>query len=412
MKTPRFFGGLAGRIVGMFLGLLLAVQALGFISIRYSIDRNARAQLAAELLRGERVFGSLLQQRAEAQRQATLLLAADYGFRSAAQSGDEATLRSALENQAARIGAEASAWVSLAGTPQASDDRHLSTLLRVLPALVSSAERSDTKAGAKGFGSALVLVEGKPMQFVMVPVKAPLRIGWVLMGFALGADLPRDLTALSGLQMALMAEAPGVPAGIALSADDPSRPGAEALAPLLRAPSGPSELRLGGDLVEVHRFGLPGEGGGLFSVALFRSIDEAVAPYRSLQAALLGISLLAVALFALGSVLTARRVTQPVRQLLAASERLGEGDFVTPVPQTGRDDELGELALAFDAMRGGLASRTEQIRQLAYTDRLTGLPNRARFEELLQASLVERQTVALLILNLDRLERVNQLLGR
>jgi diguanylate cyclase (GGDEF)-like protein len=411
VKARPFFGSLAGRIVGLFLGLLLAVQLLGFISIRQSIDRNARTQLTADLMRGQRVFARLLEQRVDTQRQAALLLAADFGFRSAAQSGDEATLRSALENQAARIGAQASAWVDLSGEPRAYGERYVPVLRRALPALAASTARAEAGDARKSVGTALYLVDGRAMEFVLVPVKAPLRIGWVAMGFTLGPELAQDLYALAGMHMALLAQTPGEAVQIVLS-DRDSGPSEELLAPLTRAAVGWSEIPLGGDTVEAYRVDLPDEGGGQFSVALFRSIDEAVAPYRSLQAALIAITLLGVAVFALGSVLTARRVTQPVRQLLEASRRLGQGDFLTPVPQSGRDDELGELGLAFDTMRLGLASRTEQIRQLAYADRLTGLPNRARFEELLAASFSEQSAVAVLILNLDRLERVNQLLGR
>ena len=61
------------------------------------------------------------------------------------------------------------------------------------------------------------------------------------------------------------------------------------------------------------------------------SIDDAGRPPRDLQIALLGITLIGFAVFALGSLFTARRVTTPLRALAAAADRLGAGDYTTPM---------------------------------------------------------------------------------
>jgi ATP-dependent Lon protease len=58
---------------------------------------------------------------------------------------------------------------------------------------------------------------------------------------------------------------------------------------------------------------------------------------------LAAITVLGVVLFGAGSVWTARRVTQPLRRLVRASERLGRGDYDEPVAQDKRSDEIGEL---------------------------------------------------------------------
>jgi diguanylate cyclase len=57
----------------------------------------------------------------------------------------------------------------------------------------------------------------------------------------------------------------------------------------------------------------------------------------------------------------------------------------------------------------------ETIQRLAYSDPVTGLPNRIRFLELVQtavaAGLREHHTVAVLLLNLDRFREINETLG-
>lgn len=57
----------------------------------------------------------------------------------------------------------------------------------------------------------------------------------------------------------------------------------------------------------------------------------------------------------------------------------------------------------------------ETIQRLAYTDSVTGLPNRVRFSELLQQAVTvqqgEKRPIFLLLLNLDRFREVNDALG-
>ena len=51
--------------------------------------------------------------------------------------------------------------------------------------------------------------EGRAYQMVTVPVKAPMLIGQVSMGFPLAASLPADLGTLSSLGVFLLARSPG-----------------------------------------------------------------------------------------------------------------------------------------------------------------------------------------------------------
>ena len=49
------------------------------------------------------------------------------------------------------------------------------------------------------------LYEGSPTQFVVVPVRAPRVIGYVLMGFTIERDMIAETSDLAGIDMALMA---------------------------------------------------------------------------------------------------------------------------------------------------------------------------------------------------------------
>ena len=186
------------RLVGLSLLLLLLVQAAGFAVVRATIDRNARAQIAQALDLDENVWRRLLEQNAEKLRQGSALLAADYGFRSAVNSGDEETIQSVLENHGSRIGATVAALlgtdmavraVSLTGSMNA----FAATLREVVPPLALQPQ-----------GSQIAVVDGVPYQFVMVPLRAPVVIGWVLRGFPVNQPLADEVRQLLSVHVSLV----------------------------------------------------------------------------------------------------------------------------------------------------------------------------------------------------------------
>ncbi|MEK8034421.1 EAL domain-containing protein [Ideonella sp. DXS29W] len=394
LPTARaWLRSLAGRIVTIFLALLLAVQLAGFFAIRHSIDANARAQLANQLEVGERLLGRLLDQNAQQLAQAATLLAADYGFREAVLSGDRETIRSALDNHGARIGASVVALLELDYTLHAAGSQGSEALQPVRQGLANAAGTRPSTTGQ------LVLVGERPFQFVVVPFKAPIEMGWVVMGFAVDDKLGRDLHELSGLHMALLSQPIGAPLRVVQSTLAPSVSDQFVLLPH----EGLTEFVAGDETIDGRVSLLARSPTGEIRAVLARSVDEAVAPYRRLQAVLLAITLLGAVVFAVGSIWTARRVTRPLRALVDASRRLGQGDFDTPIEPPARDDELNELAVAFDGMR-------EVTRRRLYLDDLTGLPNRGQFSRRLGLAL-EAGPVAVLMLDLDRIKQVNDKLG-
>ena len=394
---------LSGRIVLVSLALLLVVQAAGFLVIRQSIDRNAHRQLDDHLVLAGRVWQRLLDQRASKLNQGAALLAADYGMREAVGSGDLDTVRSALDNHGARIGAS---LAGLLGTDLAVKALGETADPALGPALARLAPQLAQRPGS----GVVALVSNQPYQFVMVPMRAPALIGWVVMGFPLDQALINDMQAVSGVQAALVAQ--------------PMRSAPTVLVHSFKPPADASPLaqQLGdGDVLVGNRphmvatTAVASGSEGRITLRLAGSIDDAVAPFRSLQWMLAVITLLGLALFGAGSLWTARRVTQPLRRLVRASERLGRGDYDEPVAQDGRRDEIGDLARAFDHMRINVAAQRTQIRTLAYRDRLTGLPNRLQFRDDAQRAIAQADPacdhIAVLMLDLDRFKHVNDVLG-
>ena len=189
---------LEGRIVALFLALLLVVQFASFGLIRSSIARNADASIATELKTGERIFLRLLSQRADKLHDAAELLAKDYGFIDAvglplAEQGTVETIKDALANQGDRIGANLVAYFDI--------ELKLVAATRDEAALISQLQ-TELKPGAKpGVETArLALLGGQVYQLAWAPVKTPAQVGWILMGFALESTVLQDLQQLSELQ--------------------------------------------------------------------------------------------------------------------------------------------------------------------------------------------------------------------
>ena len=107
---------LPGRIVGLFLVLLLAVQAGGFHFVRRAIEARVEEQIADRLRSAETILKDLLQARARIEYLRARIAAEDFGFIDAvaqARDGDAGreTLLDALSNQAGRAQADGAAFI-------------------------------------------------------------------------------------------------------------------------------------------------------------------------------------------------------------------------------------------------------------------------------------------------------------
>lgn len=404
---------LESKIVALFIILIVVVQLAGFVAIRTAIDRNARSAISDELVIGERVFTRLLDQNAQQLTQGARLLASDFGFRQAIGTDDRATIASVLANHGARIGASMGMLVGTDGLI------HASTLAYPDTDLQRSSLELVRRAG-NGNGAAESAVVGDSLfQIVAVPIKAPVTIAWVVMGFPVDRNLVNDMRALSQLQVSILVRQRG---NAGWTADVSSLPGPQAQMMAAQASSQPmdqagaTDLQIDGNQYRARVLPLARASNGQEAVAVLqRSVSEAVAPYQRLQLILLSITVLGVLGAAVASAVMARRITSPLRDLAAVAKRLGEGDYGEGL-YIRRQDEIGRLGAAFETMRSEIASRELKITRLAYQDQLTGLPNRVQFSDLLREAISQAQAQPgtqchILMMDLDRFQQVNDVLG-
>jgi diguanylate cyclase (GGDEF)-like protein len=120
------------------------------------------------------------------------------------------------------------------------------------------------------------------------------------------------------------------------------------------------------------------------------------------------ISLLVVVLAAWLAWRTTRSVVGPLAQLELAARHIADGDYAVRVPSSSAQ-EVDRVGLALNTMAEAVAHRENQIVRLAYSDPLTGLPNRTAL--LTPAQEREDACNALVLMDLARLKVINETLG-
>ncbi|GHD58269.1 putative bifunctional diguanylate cyclase/phosphodiesterase [Jeongeupia chitinilytica] len=157
--------------------------------------------------------------------------------------------------------------------------------------------------------------------------------------------------------------------------------------------------------------GSSGNGTPRYGIAVMSADDgfERALQAAGMQAAVGGG--LAFLLGGLVSWLLAGWLAAPITALLAAVRRMRGGDYSARLRFKGKG-ELIELADNFNAMNEAVAERERLILRQAFEDGLTGLPNRGRMLELMQAHIVsDGSPFVVLLIDINQFKYVNDYLG-
>jgi len=384
------------RIAVVFVGLVLLVVLLILLLVQRAGERIVNAESQRQITAGRMSFEALIAQDRRQLELAATVLSGDFSFREAIATRDRPTVLSVLRNHGSRIGARVMMAVSLdsrviADTQQPAQSGG--------PFAFASLLRADA---ADGRGSDFVrMADGQVYQVVVVPILAPVRIAWVVMGFPVDHAWAMGLGRTSGLDVSLV----DVAAGRMLASSLPATHHAALLKAGSELQGTPRQLVVAGH--SYHGVALPL--GQQARVVLLHSVDKSEAVFRELERALLTTAAGGILLFVIGSLWLARRIAGPVNDLARAARQIESGDYNQGVAVKGRD-EIAQLAAGFESMRVGIAAREQKITRLAYEDSLTGLPNRARLEERF-AVLEAGAEATVVVLNLDRFSAINDALG-
>ena len=133
--------------------------------------------------------------------------------------------------------------------------------------------------------------------------------------------------------------------------------------------------------------------------------------------------ILVLALTSIVGTVVVNHLFKPVPALIRATLRIANEQTDMTTPFQNRADEIGDLAVAIETLRGAVVERGHlrdirdmavELAHMAHHDPLTGLPNRALLMNTLEeavAGLATNQFFNVLMLDLDRFKSINDTLG-
>jgi diguanylate cyclase (GGDEF)-like protein len=373
------------RIALTFIALLMIVLATALLIVSAANRDNAAREVDRQLDVGALVFKRVLEANRRQLSQAATAVALDYGFREAVATRDTDTLVSALENSGDRIHAAMVVLVSLDGRVIASTGTSIKAGKIFEPARVlMGSSNSGTES--------TVFVEGNRIfELVVVPVRSPLTVAWIAIGFELNEAAARELAGITGLGVTL-AIGHGGHAKVVVGTEASQGHSAAEVSkrPIVLASTPEAEV----------------------TAVLSRSLVDARAPFARLTRVLYLVAVVSLLATAGAAFWLARNITRPLHNLTAAIHKIRGGNYAAAVAIE-RKDELGILAEGLLLMQSAIQTRDQSIRQLAYEDPLTGLVNRTAFAAALDRELntPSGSRVAIAVINVDRFRRINECLG-
>ncbi len=391
------------RLALQFASLFTAAMMVVALALSFLVVRSLSVAVEGELRASGAVFDRLWQQRAEELSGTGETLARDFGFRAAVATGDEATMRSALDNMRGRAKVAGAFILGIDGR---------------IHGLVDAVSRADAAglwdALDQGRTGGVAILGGKALQLVAAPILAPQLNGWLVLADDIDQRRMRLLEQLSAVPLH---------AGVLVRQSGRWRAMTNGFEEKAAAGSGAfSEAKDPGQL-----FSLEGPQGG--ALALARPIPTldpgrqalllltypkhlAYAQQRWLLGALALLTLLGLAVVVAVTWRAAGRIIRPLERLDEAAARIADG--ASERVEVRGQDELARLGHTFNRMAGEIEERERRITHLAFNDTLTGLPNRAMFHEELGRQLrgcASGDGLAIHCLDLDNFKATNDTLG-
>jgi adenylate cyclase len=358
------FRHLSLRLLAILLGLLFAVLAATYELVSHENLKTALDHSEASLELGARIYNEAKLQRIEYLAGSASVMSADPGIRNVLVKDpvDTKTLSSNLQSFTGRIGAPVIALFDTAGVLLANSQVDMENENR-RPFQYLIGQASDAKPETNGFA----YLNHELHVLVVVPLYAPYPniFAWFGLAFPIDQVFARKIHDTTGLEVTFV------------STDDPVHP--RVLASTLPGPTAglvaqavSANLQAKGRTIKT--IDLPDDryvtlfktedllGDDPVTVVLQRPLSFELAAAHELENYILLISLGALGAATLVALSIAHGVSQPVQQLAEYTRHVAAGDYTRRI-ELWREDELGQLATAFNDMSAGLAER-DRVRDL------------------------------------------------
>ncbi|MCL7929074.1 putative bifunctional diguanylate cyclase/phosphodiesterase [Halomonas llamarensis] len=394
------------RLLLVLLTVVIISQLATGVAFLRATQNDALAKGSQRLEVGARVLQQLLDGRGEQLRNNVAILADDFGFKSAVATKDTATLYSVLANHGDRAKANMVMLSDLDGNVLASS-HHAQDSAVPFPELFERAQQN-------GHGVGVVIAEGKPYEFVLMPVRAPNLIGWVGMGFLLDEDVTQEINTLTGLdisivtyhasgQVSYVASSHQEQIAMSLMNDQGNRLMEGGYTTRSQMSDDDNYLSYASILLDNDRYQ---------SFALLQlSRNELLGAYSNLMWQLFGIVVLMLLLTTAAAMWSARSISKPLIALAKAAQRIGQGERMAHIPEGASVKETRLLASTLLSMQEDIDRREATLRHQSRHDLLTDLPNRISALEDIHHVIQQQQPFTLLRITVNDLRDIKDTFG-
>ncbi len=358
--------------------LLVGITQLGtLITTAFMAESDATRQAQASLSIGEALFNELMRGRSKALIKSVTTTAAKVPA-----NIDIPSQQTWLAAESTTIGAAFSLLLDNHGGSIAVSDNTLSSSY---PDLVSRADED-------GFTRSALSFDGRFFEMITVPVPGILPKTWLSSGFEIDAQLFRQLRDRTGLDISIIGRSDDRQRVIASSfAVDTTGTVETALITATKSIAELTAAKIGNERFLIKSRPFLNDTRNIV-ILLQAPLNQAVAPYRTLQLIALMVGAVSLIIAILGATRISRSINAPAGRMLATVRRIGVGDYDTPV-DTRRNEEFTELTSAINTMQTQIARREKQAMHKACFDQLTDLPNRLLALQSLKKSIATMRSM-------------------
>ena len=396
-----------GKLLLLTILPLAAAQVVTLLAVMKTVEKDVDRRARESLVIGGAVVNEFLTGRGEQLRASIEVLAGDFGLKEAAATGDADTIQSVLHNHSQRVGADVALLLDLdgncvansSGTPPGSRTDYL---------------RLIETAREKSSAQSTMVIDGATYQTFTVPVRAPVAIAWVVIGFQIDSELTQRMRGLTGLEVSVVSISGNNAGTIATTTLVRNKGDSD---PILAGPATPLNTTYMLDEAGLASLTLSTpfvRTGNDVLVVLQRSLQEAMAPYIEARRGLLFFSAALLTLVAAAAGWFSGSIARPLRVLTDAARKMISGNYDMKIA-IGTQDEFGELATSFNAMRKAIADRENRISHQALYDTVTDLPNRTKvmqsLTDAIEHAMRANTNVTVLAIRLSRMNEISSTLG-
>ena len=378
--------------------VVLTVASLLAVSLWKTISSH-NMQINQRITSAENVLIEYLKAKEELLLTASKVLTADFGFKQAVASRDQATIASVLQNHGSRINASLMVLTDLNGEIISSSNNQLtfdSTLSQSLMAIKQNLNKTQ-----------LMLLGGNLYQLIVLPVEAPRTIAYSVIGFQIDQAFVNELKRLTAVEVSFIYN--DVLIISTLQDIDASHK-------VHFKKTNNYWLLFERKLYENKLITFTDSQDHEYIAQLSVDLSPSYIELDKLVAITLFISLLIIGITAIACSFIARSLSRPLQQLTQLSHDFAQGKYEHNSNMSGGGVEVLRVYNSFIEMGSKIQTREIKINYQAKHDALTDIYNRTTFLELLSKKVTAHVhetegTLLLMAINVQKFKRINDSLG-